>query len=105
MRAKPPTIPVPSAETVRRRITDLLEERELCAREISIEAGIPEKAVYGHLEHIRRSLSRGPARLAVVFAECRKCGFVFAKRSRLTRPGKCPVCRGESITEPRFHIR
>jgi hypothetical protein len=37
-------------------------------------------------------------------AVCKKCGFVFAKREKLKRPGKCPVCRGESIREPRFTI-
>jgi len=38
-------------------------------------------------------------------AECRSCGFVFTKRDRLATPGKCPICRCESISEPFFTIR
>jgi len=38
-------------------------------------------------------------------AECRSCGFVFSKRDRLTPPGKCPICRCETIFEPLFAIR
>jgi hypothetical protein len=37
-------------------------------------------------------------------AECRKCGFVFQKREKLKKPGKCPICRSESIEEPLFGI-
>lgn len=54
---------------------------------------------------IRQSLHGGEVRLEVEAATCRKCGFVFAKRERPDRPGRCPVCRGESISEPRFSIR
>jgi len=38
--------------------------------------------------------------LMIVPAECKKCGFVFAKRDKFRKPGKCPVCKGESIQEP-----
>jgi hypothetical protein len=60
--------------------------------------------VSGHLDHIRKSLATTGQQLLVMPAECKKCGFVFAKREKLKRPGKCPVCRGESIREPRFTI-
>lgn len=43
--------------------------------------------------------------LEITPAECRNCGFVFAKRERLTSPGKCPVCRNEAILDPLFRIR
>lgn len=83
----------------------IIEEGEHSAKDISREAGIPEKDVYGHLEHIRKSLkSLKQAGLRVTPAECKKCGFVFKKRERLTKPGKCPVCRGTSILEPLFSI-
>jgi predicted Zn-ribbon and HTH transcriptional regulator len=28
------------------------------------------------------------------------CGFLFRDRTKLTRPGRCPKCRGEGITAP-----
>jgi predicted Zn-ribbon and HTH transcriptional regulator len=75
------------------------------AKEISANAGLPEKEVYAHLEHIRRSLLRQRERLVMQPPVCRKCGFVFAKRERLGKPGRCPRCRGESISPPLFSIR
>ena len=91
-------------DSIRRRILSLLAEGELSARQISVRAGIPEKEVRAHLPHIRKSISRGGGRFVVVPSECTRCGFVFRKRDRPARPGRCPVCRGESITEPRFSI-
>ncbi|MBA3060962.1 MAG: transcriptional regulator, partial [Nitrospirae bacterium] len=38
-------------------------------------------------------------------AECAKCSFVFRKRERLKKPGKCPICRSEFIQEPLFLIK
>jgi predicted Zn-ribbon and HTH transcriptional regulator len=104
MKPRPPTVPPAHAETIRRQIAALLEGRELTAREISTEIGIPERAVFPHLEHLRRSLHQQRQQFRLTPAACRRCGFLFAKRERLERPGRCPVCRGQSISEPRFTI-
>ena len=106
MRQKPrkPAVPRQAQETVRHAIIDQLRCQTLSAREISALAHIQEKEVYGHLEHIRRSIQAGGGFLEVTPAECRSCGFVFVKRGRLTPPGKCPVCLHETIFEPLFHI-
>jgi hypothetical protein len=105
MKAKLPTVPPPQVATIRRQIADLLAGEPLSAREISALVGIPEKMVYGHLDHLRRTLHPLGRRLQIVPAGCRKCGFVFAKRERLQRPGRCPACRQQSISEPLFAIR
>ena len=102
---KPPPIPAQRQETIRQRIVELLWVESLTPREISALVGIREREVARHLEHIRQSLHGGEVRLEVEAATCRKCGFVFVKRERLDRPGRCPVCKGESISEPRFSIR
>ena len=91
-------------ETVRRRILSLLSGRPLTARQISAEVGIPEKEAYAHLPHVKRTVARLGGRLVVTPAECRQCGYVFRKRERPDRPGRCPVCRGESISEPLFAV-
>ncbi len=93
-----------ATETVRHQISAELERGPLSAFDLSGLVGIPEKEVAGHLEHIRQSLHRSAKRFVVRPAECVKCGFVFEKRTRLTRPGKCPVCRSESIHAPLFSI-
>jgi predicted Zn-ribbon and HTH transcriptional regulator len=100
-----PAIPRSAQETTRHAIMALLGECAFSAREISTAIGIAEKTVYGHLEHIRRSIQVIGGELEVTPAECRTCGFVFAKRDRLTPPGRCPVCRNEAIQDPLFSIR
>jgi len=100
-----PDAPRPAEETLRRVIAGLIRAEPLSAREISVRAHLMEKEVYGHLEHIRHSLHAAGDQLEVTPAECRSCGFVFSKRDRLTPPGKCPLCRCETIFEPLFAIR
>ncbi len=100
-----PVVPRPAGETLRRAISELILDQPLSAREISVQAHLMVKEVYGHLEHIRHSLHAVGSYLEVTPAECRSCGFVFSKRDRLTPPGKCPLCRSETIIEPLFAIR
>jgi transcriptional regulator len=92
-------------ETIRHELLAELEDGPLSAHEISGRIRISEKDVYEHLEHIRTTLQHTGRRLAIQPAECKKCGFVFSKRERLTKPGKCPVCRSESIHRPLFSIK
>lgn len=102
---KDPFTPPVRSQTIRKEIVALLQTRCFSARELSSLVGIPEKEVSLHLEHIRKSLSAGGRELAVTPAQCRACGFSFRKRERLSRPGRCPLCHGESIEEPLFGIR
>lgn len=104
MKEKQPVVPSERFGTVRQSILELLRRYEVTALEISEEVGIPVRDVYGHLHHIQQSLHREADSLIVQPAECRGCGFVFVKRDRLKRPGRCPVCRGESISQPRYLV-
>lgn len=103
-RREKPFEPVDRKETLRRKIVSLLSEGALSARQISVRAGISEKEVYAHLPHVGKTVAQRGGRLIVAPAECRRCGFAFRKRERPARPGRCPVCRGESISEPRFSV-
>jgi predicted Zn-ribbon and HTH transcriptional regulator len=98
------SIPAEEKETARRRIRALIEECPHSAKEISFAVRMPEKDVENHLEHLRKSLHAEGLRLTQVPAECRGCGFVFRKRDRLKSPGRCPVCKGESISDPSFRV-
>jgi predicted Zn-ribbon and HTH transcriptional regulator len=104
MKQKKPRIPSERHETVRQSILSLLKEGTLSVKDLSGEVRISEKEVYGHLEHIQKTLNKKDVSLVVYPSKCRKCGFVFRKRERLKKPGKCPVCHGESIQEPLFSI-
>jgi predicted Zn-ribbon and HTH transcriptional regulator len=104
-RPKEPFIPVEMHDTIRHEIVSALGDGPRSARDLSTAVRISEKEVFGHLEHIRKSLTLSGRRLMVTPAECNKCGFLFAKRESLKRPGKCPVCRGESIHGPLFEVK
>jgi transcriptional regulator len=103
-RVKQEPVPGNAHDTVRHEMFSLLSEGSFSVKELSSQIRISEREVYDHLEHVRRSMHRG-GRLVIAPAECRKCGFVFSKRERLRKPGKCPVCRSESIQEPLFSIK
>jgi hypothetical protein len=91
-------------ETTRRQIRTLLEEGPHTAKEISSAVHRPEKEIRNHLEHLRKSLHSQGRKLDQIPAECRGCGFVFRKRDRLNAPSRCPVCKGEAISEASFRL-
>ena len=88
--------------TLRKMIAEILENEPLDVREISQRFHLREKEVLDHLQHIARS-ARGK-RFIVEPASCEECGFSFRKRERLSKPSRCPVCRSEQISSPRFQI-
>ena len=91
-------------QTLRQQTIDLLQEQELTAREISQELGIREKEVFDHLAHIGRSASRQGLQFIVRPWSCLGCGYVFTDRKRLTRPSRCPKCKGSHLRVARFTI-
>lgn len=92
-------------ETLRQLILKSLEQGyPLTSRDISQEVRASEREVMAHLEHIRISLRSRGRTLAVNLPECRKCGYVFKGRTRLTKPGRCPECNSTSISPPEFYI-
>ncbi len=101
-RPKEPFVPAERHETIRKEILSLLPGQFLSAKDISAEVNISEKDVYEHLEHIERSTHKSGHHLTVVPAECTKCGFIFRKREKLKKPGRCPICHGEKIQEPLY---
>jgi predicted Zn-ribbon and HTH transcriptional regulator len=103
-KSKEPFIPVERHETIRRKIISVLEGQTLSAKDISADVRISEKEIYEHLEHIQRTLNKSEYIFILAPAVCKKCSFVFRKRDRLKKPGKCPVCRSELIQEPLFSI-
>jgi len=104
MRNKSPAVPSERGETVRRKLLECLLEGESTARELSAVVGVSEQEVCGHLEHLRLTLQSEGRRLEVIPARCLECGFVFVKRQRLKKPGRCPVCRGEHIADPLYDV-
>ncbi|RLF04408.1 MAG: transcriptional regulator [Thermoprotei archaeon] len=96
-------------ESRRERIIRLLSStREpLDAQQIARELGLsPREArlIYEDLMHIARSLRNGPLTLYMVPPTCKSCGYVFKDLKRLRRPSRCPRCKSQRISPPRFLI-
>ena len=89
--------------TTRQAIKDLLQEQPFSALELSQRLSLREKEVLEHLIHIARAPGPG-LRFHIYPSECKICGFTFKKRDRLTTPSRCPLCRRQSISRPRFQI-
>jgi hypothetical protein len=95
----------PPERTPRQRIIDLITGTTLSSRQLAQLLGIAERQVEAHLTHVVRTVERDRSRRFVLEpATCPDCGFVFRGRTRLTRPSRCPRCRGEHITAPRYGI-
>ncbi len=90
-----------SMATLREQLVDVLRHDAYTARELADEIGVRVRDVIDHLGHIRRSHKRD---FHIEPAECTKCRFVFSDRDKLQTPSRCPKCRNERITEPRFSI-
>ncbi len=102
---KEPRPPIVRGETIRKSIVDLIEVRSFSAKEISGTVRISEKEVYEHLKHIRKTISQKNRKVKITAPRCKQCGFEFKKRERLKKPGKCPICKSETIEEASFFIK
>lgn len=104
MSGKQSRMPPKRESTARQRIAVLLREGPAGISEISVGAGVSERQVPVHLEHLKKSLKSSGERLAVRSAYCRSCDFEFSKRERMSKPGRCPICKSTRIAEPVFSI-
>jgi predicted Zn-ribbon and HTH transcriptional regulator len=97
--------PADNKQTVRRQIIELLLSEELTLRDLSQALSIPEKEVIGHLSHIARTVRNQGKKLTETPCACLSCGFVFDKRTRFTKPGRCPICKHSHIRSACYRIR
>jgi predicted Zn-ribbon and HTH transcriptional regulator len=95
-----------SAEaTIRQQIMQAITGARCSARDLAHRIGIPEREVEDHLAHIGKSVARDKkGRFLLEPSICQDCDFVFRGRTRLTQPSRCPKCRSEAISPPRFGI-
>lgn len=96
---------LPEPRTARQRIVELLTGSRLSSHQLARMVGLPEREIEDHLTHVVKSLARDRTRRFVLEpATCPDCDFVFRERTKLTRPSRCPRCRSENITSPRYGI-
>jgi len=93
-------------QTPRQRIMMLLTGTWLSSHQLAQLLGIPERQVEEHLPHIVKTLARDDSRTFVLEpSHCQDCTYTFRDRTKLTRPSRCPRCKSEAITSPRYGIR
>jgi predicted Zn-ribbon and HTH transcriptional regulator len=96
---------LPVSQTVRQRLIGLLTGSKLTSYQLAQLLGIPERQVEDHLGHVVKTIAGDHHRRFVLEPSCcHDCGFVFRDRRKLTRPSRCPRCRSESISAPRYGI-
>jgi transcriptional regulator len=95
----------PVSQTARQRMVEFLTGSRLSSYQLAQLLGISERQVEDHLVHVVKTVARHRGtRFVLEPSSCQTCGFLFRDRTRLTRPSRCPRCRSESITTPRYGI-
>ncbi|HEV2846136.1 MAG TPA: transcriptional regulator [Thermoanaerobaculia bacterium] len=92
--------------TQRQRIQELLRDAEWGFEELRRELETTVGSLEDDLRHVERGLRKGGERLRAEPARCLACGFTFHHRvpRHFHAPSRCPTCRSERISDPRFRI-
>jgi transcriptional regulator len=89
--------------TVRKDLLALLSSQPRSVSSLARELGFRRGDMEEDLRHALRSARAAGHQVVVVPARCRSCDFVFDEQ-KLSKPGKCPSCRGTRLYEPQIFI-
>ena len=89
--------------TLRKDIVALLSAEPRSVSSLARDLGFGRGDIEEHLRHALQSARAAGHAILVVPARCKTCGFTFDE-AKLTKPGKCPACRGTRIFEPQIGI-
>jgi hypothetical protein len=89
--------------TVRKDLLQMLSARPRSVSAVARAMGLERGEVEEHLRHAIRSARAAGHEVVVMPAKCRQCGFEFGE-DRLSKPGKCPECRGTRLYEAQIRI-
>lgn len=87
----------------RKSLIELLTREPRSVSSLARELGLARGDVEDDLRHAIRSARAAGHDVQVVPAACRACGFTFST-DKLSKPGKCPSCRGTRILEAQVSI-
>jgi predicted Zn-ribbon and HTH transcriptional regulator len=88
----------------RKDLLQLLTTQPRSVSSIARELGLKRTDVEDDLRHMIRSARAAGHVVVVEPARCRACGFLFGAE-KLSKPGKCPACRGTRLFEAQVSIR
>ena len=90
--------------TLRRLLIELLSDAPRSVSSIAREMGLRRRDAEEDLRHALRSAVAAGHRVEVIPARCKDCDFVFGD-DRLSKPGRCPACKGSRVFEPQIRLR
>lgn len=82
---------------------DLVSSEPRTASSLARELRLDRRDLENDLQHMITSARAAGHVVIVDPARCKKCGFVF-DQTRLSKPGKCPECRGSRVFEPLIRV-
>ena len=88
----------------RKDLLALISQQPRSVSSLARELGVTRADIEDHLRHAIRSARAGGHDVVVVPAQCRACGFLFDEQ-KLSKPGKCPACRGTRLFEAQISLR
>lgn len=89
--------------TVRQQIAEMLRQPRTSSS-IAHELKLTRDEVEDHLKHLLKSAKAAHQHVRVEPARCRNCGYTFSQ-DKITKPGKCPECKGTHLYEPLIQIK
>ena len=89
--------------TVRKELIQLLSLQPRSVSSLARELSLRRGDVEDDLRHAIRSARAAGHRIAILPARCRSCGFTFGEE-KLSKPGKCPACRGTRLYEAQIRV-
>ena len=87
----------------RKQLIDVLAQPRSVSS-LARELGLKRGDVEDDLRHAIRSARAAGHDVIVEPARCKACGFTFSE-DKLSKPGKCPQCRGTRLYEAQVSIR
>jgi len=90
--------------TLRHNLLKMLSAQPRSVSSIAREMGLDRGDVEDHLRHAIRSARAAGHQVIIEPAKCKQCGFTFGE-DKLSKPSKCPECRGTRLYEPQISIQ
>jgi predicted Zn-ribbon and HTH transcriptional regulator len=87
----------------RRHLLDLLSDEPRSISSLSRALGMTRGDLEDDLQHALRSARAAGHQIEVIPARCKSCDFVFGA-DKLTKPGRCPACKGTRLFEPMIRV-
>jgi predicted Zn-ribbon and HTH transcriptional regulator len=89
--------------TVRQQIAEMLRQPRTSSS-IAHELKLTRDEVEDHLKHLLKSAKTAGQHVKIEPARCRNCGYSFSQ-DKISKPGKCPECKGTHLYEPLIQIK